>query len=104
MASLPGEQRARSVLRAAQGDNVFVRQLLCVPSVSEKFAVALVQQFGDLETLQGALRDVKTFPKIQIGKTCLGKARIANLARHLLRDDGGEREAEAPKKYMLAYV
>jgi ERCC4-type nuclease len=71
--------------RASEADNVFARQLMCVPSVSERIAVRLVEQFGDLEALQDALRDVQTFPKIQIGKTCLGKARIATLARHLLK-------------------
>ena len=72
--------------RDAEADSVFSRQLMCVPSVSEKIAVALVQHFGDLETLQEALRDVQSFPKVQIGaKTYLGKARIAKLAKHFLR-------------------
>ena len=71
--------------RESAADNVFARQLMCVPSVSERIAVRLVEQFGDLEALQDALRDAQTFPKIQIGKTCLGKARIATLARHLLK-------------------
>ena len=72
--------------RAAEADNVFARQLMCVPSVSERIAVALVERFGDVETLQDALRDAQTFPKVQIGKkTYLGKARIAKLAQHFLR-------------------
>ena len=71
--------------RESETDSVFARQLMCVPSVNENIAVAIVQQFGDLEALQEALRDVQTFPKIQIGKTYLGKARISKLARHFLR-------------------
>ena len=65
---------------------MFARQLMCVPSVSERIARALVDHFCDLETLQDALRDTSTFPRVQIGeKTCLGKARIAKLAKHFLR-------------------
>lgn len=73
--------------RASEADNVFARQLMCVPSVSERIAVTLVEHFGDLEALQDALRgDVQTFPKVPIGpKSFLGKARISKLARHLLR-------------------
>ena len=71
--------------RASDGDSVFVRQLMCIPSVSEGIATRLVQHFGDLESLQAALRDVRSFPRIQIGnKTFLGKARIATLAKHLV--------------------
>ena len=74
--------------RASEADNVFARQLMCVLSVSERIAVRLVEQFGDLEALQDALRDAQTFPKVQIGdKTFLGKARIAKLAKHLLRSE-----------------
>ena len=74
-------------------DSVLVRQLMCVPSVSERIAEDLVQRFGDLEALQTALRDVRSFPRIQISaRTFLGKARIAKLAKHLLRAplDGGD--------------
>jgi ERCC4-type nuclease len=71
--------------RASEADSVFARQLMCVPSVSEGIATKLVQHFGDLESLQAALRDVRGFPRIQIGnKTFLGKARIAMLAKHLV--------------------
>ena len=54
------------------------------PSCS-RISVVLIEQFGDIEALQDALRDVQTFPVVQIGKTCLIRARIATLARHLLR-------------------
>ena len=75
--------------RSAEPDNVFVRQLMCVPSISEGIAVALLERFGNLEALQDALRDARTFPKVKIcQKRFLGKARISKLARHLLRTDG----------------
>ena len=71
--------------RAAEADTVFARQLMCVPTVSERIATTLVRHFQDLESLQAALRDVRSFPRLQIGdKTFLGKARIATLAKHLL--------------------
>ena len=61
---------------------------MCIPSVRERIAEHLVDRFGDMETLQTALRDVRSFPRIQIGaKSFLGKARIAKLAEHLLRAD-----------------
>ena len=71
--------------RESEAESVFIRQLMCVPSVSERIAVTLVKHFGDVETLQEALR-LQTFPKVKIGeKTYLGKARIAKLAKHFLR-------------------
>ena len=71
--------------REAEAEHVFARQLMCVPSVSERIATCLVQHFGDLESLQASLSDVRSFPRIQIGnKTFLGKARIATLAKHLV--------------------
>ena len=80
--------------RASEADCVLIRQLMCIPSVSERIAENLVRRFGDLEALQTALRDVRSFPRIKVGaKTFLGKARIAKLAKHLLRApfDGGDR-------------
>jgi ERCC4-type nuclease len=68
--------------RAAETDSVFARQLMCVPSVSEKIAVAIVDHFGHVEELQAALRDIRKFPRVKISdKSFLGKARIAKLAK-----------------------
>jgi ERCC4-type nuclease len=84
----PPPQSKSKRQRASEADSVLIRQLMCIPSVSERIAEHLVQRFGDLEALQTALRDVPSFPRIQIGaKTFLGKARIAKLAKHLLRAD-----------------
>ena len=80
--------RAPQSKRQRDADSVFVRQLMCVPTVSERIGAALCKHFGDLESLQDALRDARTFPKVQIGeKRFLGKARISKLARHLLSAD-----------------
>ena len=58
---------------------------MCIPTVSGRIATTLVRHYEDLESLQAALRDVRSFPRLQIGdKTFLGKARIATLAKHLL--------------------
>ena len=82
-----GLQAPRSKLQKASA-SVFLRQLMCVPSISEKIAEALVERFGDIESLQGALRDVKAFPKIRISaKSFLGKARIQKLRTHMLKQD-----------------
>ena len=72
--------------RASEADNVFARQLMCVPSVSEGIAVCLVDHFGHVEELQRALRDVRSFPRVQISKkSFLGKARIAKLAKFFVK-------------------
>ena len=72
--------------RAAETHSVFVRQLMCVPTVSENIAVAIVDHFGHLEELQHALRDTRTFPAVQIGaKRFIGKARIAKLAKFFVK-------------------
>ena len=49
--------------RVSEADNVFARQLMCVPSVSERIAVRLVDHFGNLEALQDALRDARPFQR-----------------------------------------
>ena len=83
-AAVGGLQPPRSK-RQRCSDNVFLLQLMCVPTISERIAGKLVERFGDLESTQDALR-ANTFPRIQIGeKTFVGKARIATLKRHLLR-------------------
>ena len=68
-----------------EDDNVvFLRVLMCVPSISEAVARKLAEHFGNLAQLQEALRSSK-FPTIQLsGKTALGKARIAKLSKYLL--------------------
>ena len=72
--------------KMSEADSVFARQLMCVPSVSERIAVSLLDHFGNIEELQHALRDINTFPRLQIGnKTFLGKARLAKLAEFFVK-------------------
>ena len=72
--------------RAAEIDSLFARRFMCVPSASEKIAVAIVDHFGHLEELQHALRDIRTFPPLQIGaERFIGKARIAKLAKSFVK-------------------
>ena len=67
-----------------EDDNVvFLRVLMCVPSISEAVARKLAEHFDNLTQLQESLRSSK-FPTIQLSeKTTLGKARIAKLAKYL---------------------
>ena len=68
-----------------EDDNVvFLRVLMCVPSISEAVARKLAEHFDNLTQLQESLRSSK-LPTIQLSeKTTLGKARIAGLSMHLL--------------------
>ena len=67
---------------------MFARQLMCVPSVSERIAFAIVDHFGHLEELQKALRDTRTFPRLPISdKSFLGKARISKLAKAFVKSE-----------------
>ena len=71
--------------RDAEPGLVFMRQLMCIPSVSPTVAQKLLEKFGNLPKLQQALRDKKKFPKIELDKKrCLGKARIDKIASCLL--------------------
>jgi ERCC4-type nuclease len=62
----------------------WVRQLMCVPSISEAVATKLLDHFGSLTAIQEALREPKQFPAIQLSaKSKIGKARISKLAKYL---------------------
>ena len=64
-------------------ETVWVRQLMCIPSISERVARRLLEHFGNLRELQAALR-TDGFPRIRLdARTCIGKARIQILARYL---------------------
>ena len=70
--------------RKRDTENVWIRQLMCIPSISERIARKLLEEFGSLPALQQALADLDTFPKVRLGeKSCLGKARLKHLARYL---------------------
>ena len=62
-----------------------MRMLMCVPSVSEMVAKALLKQFGTLANLQSALVDLSTFPRIQLNdRTCIGAKRLKTLRAYLV--------------------
>ena len=60
-----------------------IRMLCCIPNVSEGVAVALLDHFGGICQLQRALSGNSAFPKVSLGKTSIGKARVATLRKHL---------------------
>ena len=70
--------------RDAEQDTCWIRMLTCVPSISERIARKLLEEFGSLPALQRALADLDTFPKVRLDeKSCLGKARLKHLATYL---------------------
>ena len=81
----------------AEPRTIFVRQLMCIPSVSENVATALAAHFDNLVALQQALKDLKRFPTIELGKHKLGKARLEHLVTHLLATPDPH-EAEEPEQ------
>ena len=70
--------------RVRDSKTVWVRQLMCIPSISENIARRLLDHFGDLRSLQHALVDLDNFPRIRLNsRTCIGKIRLQMLARYL---------------------
>ena len=60
-----------------------IRMLCCIPNVSETVAVALLDHFGGFCQVQQALSDNSAFPRVSLGKTFIGKARIKTLRKYL---------------------
>ena len=70
--------------RVRDSETVWIRQLMCIPSISERIARLLLEHFGNLRELQEALEDIDGFPRIRLdGRTCIGQARIRLLASYL---------------------
>ncbi len=62
-------------------DTIWIRQLMCVPPISENIARAILKHFDTMQDLQQALKAIEAFPEVQISpNTKLGRARIAKLA------------------------
>ena len=79
------KMRGKISKRARDAECVEVRQLMCIPSVSERVARKLMQQFGGLQKLRLALSDPASFPAVHLDdKTKLGKARLKRLTHHLV--------------------
>ena len=65
--------------------NIWIRQLACIPTVSEHIAATLIDHFGSMSALREALNSPETFPVVQLSRgACVGKKRVAKLATVLL--------------------
>ena len=75
--------------RKRDGDerNCQIRMPCCIPSVYETVATALLDHFGDLSSIQRALSSNDKFPRISLGKTTVGKARVSILRKYLCAPD-----------------
>ena len=70
--------------RVRDSETVWIRQLMCIPSISERIARLLLEHFGTLRELREALGDMNSFPRVRLdARTCIGKARLQLLARYL---------------------
>eukprot|EP00973_Karenia_brevis_P029121 4017138-Karenia_brevis.AAC.1 len=74
--------------RDAKKETIYLRQLMCIPTISECVAQKLSQNFDTLPALQRALEDLDAFPTIRLdAKRCVGKARLRTLREHLCDSD-----------------
>ena len=65
--------------------SIWIRQLACIPTISEHIAATLLDHFGSMSALREALSIPDTFPIVQLTQgSCLGKKRICKLATILL--------------------
>ena len=77
---------------------VDVRQLMCVPSISFKIAKKLLNHFGSLSKLRAALGNESSFPVVRLDdRSCLGRARLKHLRRHILGEDAADDRAKTKK-------
>ena len=71
--------------RDSDAKTVMIRQLMCLPSISENTAKALTDHFGNLPALLEGLSDPRKFPRIRLSdRASLGKRRIEILTEYLL--------------------
>ena len=71
--------------RDADRETCWARQLMCIPSMSERVSRRLLEEFGTLPGIQRALADGTRLKKVRIDdRTCLGKARIQKLKHYLV--------------------
>jgi ERCC4-type nuclease len=69
--------------RKRDSETVWSRQLMCIPSISEKTAKALLNHFGNLPALIAALSDPNSFPRVRLdARSCVGKKRIELLCKN----------------------
>ncbi len=64
----------------SEQETIWIRQLMCVPMISESIARAILKHFDIIHDLQQALKDPKAFADVLIGpNTKLGRACITKL-------------------------
>ena len=64
--------------------NIWIRQLACIPTISEHIAATILDHFGSMSALREALRSPET-PVVHLSRSaCVGKKRVAKLATVLL--------------------
>ena len=88
--------------RDCEGKVCWTRMLMCVPTVSERIAKKLLDEYGSLPAIQKALQTPKTFKRIRLDeRSCLGKDRIKKLVLYLTDssaeeppEQGGHTEVE----------
>ena len=69
-------------------ENIWIRQLACIPTFSEGVARALMAHFGTMADLQRALRAPLEFPTVHVSpRLVFGKARLAKLVEVLCPPD-----------------
>ena len=65
--------------------SIWIRQLACIPTISEHIAATLLDHFGSMSALREALRSPETLPVVKLSRgSCSFKKRIAKLATILL--------------------
>ena len=75
--------------RKRDSETVGSRQLMCIPSISEKTSKALLSHFGNLPALIAALADPNSFPRVRLdARSCLGKKRIELLCKFFCKGTG----------------
>ena len=66
-------------------ETVWIRQFMCIPTISERISRKLLGEFGSLPKLQKALADPDTFPLIKLDeRTSVGQVRRQKLAYYLV--------------------
>ena len=79
--TIPGVSKRE---RVKERKTCWVRQLMCIPTISERIAKKLLEEFGTLPAIQQALDNPKAFKRIRLDdRSCLGDQRIKKLAFYL---------------------
>ena len=69
------------------------RMLMCCPTISQRIATKLLEEYGSLPSIQEALQTPRSFKRVRLDdRSCLGKARIKKLALYLT--DSAEESGE----------